>query len=102
MNEINILQNEIITVINLTMNSFTTGEILPVKMYCNVSDSVCQDNNISFCFQGLVWLNVLVSANDGKSNRENPNSPIQYLQIESNHEGYRCSKKKLQFFLHFT
>ena len=33
MNEINILQNEIITVINLTMNSFTTGEILPLKMF---------------------------------------------------------------------
>ena len=95
MNEINILQNEIITVINLTMNSFTTGEILPLKMFCKVSDSVCQENNNSFCFQGLVWLNVLVSANDGKPNSENPTSPIQYLQIESNHEGYRCSKKKL-------
>ena len=45
---------------------------------------------ILFYFQGLVWLNVLVSTNDGKSNSEKTTSPIQYLQIESNHEGYRC------------
>ena len=56
---------------------------------------------ILFYFQGLVWLNVLVSTNDGKSNSEKTTSPIQYLQIESNHEGYRCCKKKLQFLLYF-